>query len=280
MHASPGKRIRNGLLYVLTVLFVLWAFLPFVWTLVTSLKSLSEIYRTPPTLVPVAPTLENYVEVFDSITFFRYFLNSAFVTVSTIVITLFLAVLAAYAFSRFRFPYKHILLLAILIPRIIPSITRVIPLYQIFSNIGLLGNYLSVIGPYVADALPIAVWILVGFFDAIPKDLEESAMVDGSSRLYALYRVILPLTIPGMVSAGLFTFLRAWNEFVLAFTFIGRGNLLTLPVAHYRVFELFGLRHWGAINAFTILAVLPIVLSFVLFERHLVKSMVASAVKG
>lgn len=280
MYSASGTRIRNAVLYALTVLFVLWAFLPFVWTLVTSLKSLSEIYRTPPTLVPMAPTLGNYVEVFESVKFFRYFLNSAFVTASTIVITLFLAVLAAYAFSRFRFPFRHLLLLAILIPRIIPSITRVIPLYQIFSDVGLLGNYLSVIGPYVADALPIAVWILVGFFDAIPKDLEESAMVDGASRLYALYRVILPLTIPGLVSAGLFTFLRAWNEFVLAFTFIGRGDLLTLPVAHYRVFELFGLRHWGAINAFTILAVLPIVVSFIVFERHLVKSMVASAVKG
>lgn len=278
----PGikRKIVSVLLYLLTLAFVFWTVMPFVWSVSTSFKNLAEVYKIPPTFIPEAPTMANYAEIFEKLAFFRYFFNSVFVTFVTIAITMVLSVLASYAFSRFRFPFRNLLLLAILIPRIIPSVTRVIPLYQIFSKIGLLDNYLSIIGPYVADALPISIWILIGFFDGIPKEIEESARVDGCSRLRALWSVVLPLTVPGIVSAALFTFLRAWNEFVLAFTFVGRGLMITLPVAHYRVFEFFGVRHWGAINAFTVLAVLPIVVFFLIFEKYLVKSLVAGAVKG
>lgn len=280
--AFTRKKISTAevLLYILTIMLVLWAVAPFFWTLSSSLKSLAEVYRTPPTFIPVDPTLDNFAQIFDRLPFARYFMNSVLVTAATIAITVVLSVLSAYAFSRFRFPFRRTLLVAILVPRIIPSITRVIPLYQIFAQINLLDNFLSIIGPYIADALPIAVWILIGFFDGIPKELEESARVDGCTRLGALRKVIVPLTTPGLVSAGLFTFLRAWNEFVLAFTFVGRGLMLTLPVAHYRVFEFFGVRNWGAINAFTILAVVPIIVFFLVFERHLIRSLVSGAVKG
>ena len=274
------KQVKSLLLYILTVLFLLWAIAPFFWTISTSFKNIGEIYSTSPTLIPKNITLDNYSEIFNKLDFFRYFLNSMFVTITTIIITVILSVLAAYAFSRFRFPFRHILLMFILVPRIIPSITRIIPLYQIFAKLNILDNYFSLIGPYVADALPIAVWILIGFFDGIPKVLEEAAMIDGCTRMQALKKVIIPLTAPGIVSVALFTFLRAWNEFVIAFTFIDKGKMMTLPVAHYRVFEFFGLRHWGAINAFTVLAVLPIVISFLIFEKHLVKSIVSGATKG
>jgi len=274
------KQVKSLLLYILTVLFLLWAIAPFFWTISTSFKNIGEIYSTSPTLIPKNITLDNYSEIFNKLDFFRYFLNSMFVTITTIIITVILSILAAYAFSRFRFPFRHILLMFILVPRIIPSITRIIPLYQIFAKLNILGNYFSLIGPYVADALPIAVWILIGFFDGIPKVLEEAAMIDGCTRMQALKKVIIPLTAPGIVSVALFTFLRAWNEFVIAFTFIDKGKMMTLPVAHYRVFEFFGLRHWGAINAFTVLAVLPIVISFLIFEKHLVKSIVSGATKG
>jgi len=267
-------------LYCLTLLFVAWSVLPFIWTLTTSFKNIDEIYQTPPTIVPENVTVGNYVEIFEKLQFFRYFLNSAIVTIATIVITVILSILASYAFSRFTFPLRSILLMGILIPRIIPSVTRIIPLYQIFQKLNLLDTYASLIAPYIADALPIGVWILIGFFDSLPRELEEAAMIDGCSRLGALRRVIVPLIAPGVVSVALFTFLRAWNEFIVALTFIGRNAMMTLPVAHYRVFEFFGLRHWGAINAFTVLVVIPIITFFLIFERHLVKSMVAGAVKG
>jgi len=274
------KQIESLLLYILTVLFILWAIAPFLWTISTSFKNLKEIYSSSPTLIPENVTLDNYNEIFNKLNFFRYFLNSMFVSTTTIIITVILSTLAAYAFSRFRFPFRHILLMFILVPRIIPSITRIIPLYQIFAKLNILDNYLSLIGPYVADALPIGVWILIGFFNGIPKALEEAAMIDGCTRIQALIKVIIPLAAPGIVSVALFTFLRAWNEFVIAFTFIDKGTMMTLPVAHYRVFEFFGLRHWGAINAFTVLVLLPIVTFFLIFEKHLVKSIVSGATKG
>jgi multiple sugar transport system permease protein len=279
--AAGRKRRMTGIaLYCLTLLFVAWSVLPFIWTLTTSFKNIDEIYQTPPTIVPENVTVGNYVEIFEKLQFFRYFLNSAIVTIATIVITVILSILASYAFSRFTFPLRSILLMGILIPRIIPSVTRIIPLYQIFQKLNLLDTYASLIAPYIADALPIGVWILIGFFDSLPRELEEAAMIDGCSRLGALRRVIVPLIAPGVVSVALFTFLRAWNEFIVALTFIGRNAMMTLPVAHYRVFEFFGLRHWGAINAFTVLVVIPIITFFLIFERHLVKSMVAGAVKG
>ena len=273
-------KIRNILLYLLTIVLVLWAVIPFIWSLSTSFKTSSEIYSGGMTLIPEAATIANYEIIFERLTFFRFMLNSALVTAATIIITVVFSLFAAYAFSRFDFPFRHLLLLFVLIPRIIPSVTRIIPLYQIFARFNLLDSYLGLILPYVADALPIAIWILIGFFDGIPKSLEEAACIDGCNRVQALWKVIIPLTAPGIVSVALFTFLRAWNEFIIAFTFISRNAMSTLPVSHYRVFELFGLRDWGAINAFTILAILPIVIFFMIFEKNLVKSMVSGAVKG
>ncbi len=277
---TKKQKYKNIILYILTVIFVLWAVTPFLWTISTSFKTMQNIYSNSATLIPSPVTIENYSIIFENLDFFRFMLNSALVTSITIVITIFLSLIAAYAFSRFSFPFRNILLMLILIPRIIPSITRIIPLYQIFAQFNLLDNYFGLILPYVADALPIAVWILIGFFDGIPKALEEAAFIDGCNRFQALWKVVMPLTMPGIISVALFTFLRAWNEFIIAFTFIDKGEMITLPVAHYRVFEFFGLRNWGAINAFTILAVLPIVIFFLIFEKNLVKSMVSGAVKG
>lgn len=274
------ERLKSISLYILTLLFVVIAVGPFIWSLSTSLKTMGEIYATPPTLFPRTPIIGNYLDVFETMNFGRIFLNSVIVTSSTIVITIVLSLLGGYGFSRFRFPMRGLLLMLILIPRIIPSVTRVIPLYQLFSKIGILDTYISLIAPYVADATPIGIWILIGFFDGIPKELEEAAMVDGCTRFQALVRVIIPLTLPGVVTVALFAFIRAWNEFVLAFTFIGSEDMMTLPVAHYRVFELFGVRHWGAINAYTMLAVLPIMIFFLFFEKRMVKGMTAGSVKG
>lgn len=276
---SP-RFLRAILLNVLTFLAVAWAVGPLIWALSSSFKNLSEIYRFPPTPIPLEPTLSNYAEIINLDNFWRYFFNSGLITLTSVVLTVFLSLLAAYAFSRFRFPLRSILLVLILVPRIIPSITRVVPLYQLFAELEMLNTYAALILPYAADALPIGVWILIGFFQAIPKELEEAAMIDGCSRWSALWRVIIPLTMPGVVAVALFAFLRSWNEFILAFTFMDSDVMRTLPVAHYQVFEYFGIRHWGAINAFTVLAALPILVFFLIFEKHMVRSLTAGSVKG
>lgn len=275
-----ARFLRGLLLNVLTFLAVAWAVGPLIWALSSSFKNLSEIYRFPPTPIPLEPTLSNYAEIINLDNFWRYFFNSGLITLTSVVLTVFLSLLAAYAFSRFRFPLRSILLVMILVPRIIPSITRVVPLYQLFAELEMLNTYTALILPYAADALPIGVWILIGFFQAIPRELEEAAMIDGCSRWSALWRVIIPLTMPGVVAVALFAFLRSWNEFILAFTFMDSDVMRTLPVAHYQVFEFFGIRHWGAINAFTVLAALPILVFFLIFEKHMVRSLTAGSVKG
>jgi ABC-type glycerol-3-phosphate transport system permease component len=211
---------RNALLNLLTFLAVAWAVGPMIWAVSSSFKALDEIYSFPPTILPLRPTLENYQVILEGDNFLRYFLNSGIVTAVTVVITVVLALLGAYAFARFRFPMRAVLLLLVLVPRIIPSITRVVPLYQLWAELEMLNTYTALILPYAADALPIGIWILIGFFQAITKELEEAAMIDGCSRFGALWRIIIPLTLPGVVEVALFTFLRSWNGFILAFTFV------------------------------------------------------------
>lgn len=271
---------RNAILNLLTFVAVAWAVGPMIWAVSSSFKALDEIYSFPPTMLPIRPTLENYQVILEGENFLRYFLNSAIVTAVSVTITVVLALVGAYAFARFKFPMRAFLLLLVLVPRIIPSITRVVPLYQLWAELEMLNTYTALILPYAADALPIGIWILIGFFQAIPKELEEAAMIDGCSRFGALWRVIIPLTLPGVVAVALFSFLRSWNEFILAFTFVDTDAMRTVPVAHYQVFEFFGVRHWGAINAFTVLAAMPIVIFFLIFEKHMVRSLTAGSVKG
>jgi len=279
MNNKLYRKLSNRALDLLTLIFVGFAIFPFIWALSTSFKHIQEIYQIPPTVLPESLSLHNYSVIFEQMPFLRFAFNSLIITFATIVITVILSLLGGYAFSRFKFPFKYVLLMLILIPRIIPSITRVIPLYQLFAEIGLLDSYLGLILPYVADATPIGIWVLMGFFDGIPKSIDEQALVDGCSKLEALIKVIVPLTKPGMISVALFAFIRSWNEFIIALTFM-RGNMLTLPVGHYRVFEFFGVRHWGAINAYTIIVVIPIVIFFIFFERQMIRGMTAGSVKG
>lgn len=277
---SPRQHLSAFVLNLLTFVAVAWAIGPLIWALSSSFKNLDEIYQFPPTALPLAPTLYNYRTVLELDNFWRYFMNSALITGASVTVTVLLSLLGAYAFSRFRFPLRTVLLLIVIVPRIIPSITRVVPLYQLFAELDLLNTYVALILPYAADAIPIGVWILMGFFQALPKELEEAAQIDGCSRWGALWRIIIPLARPGVVAVAIFAFLRSWNEFVLAFTFVDTDVMRTLPVAHYQVFEAFGVRNWGAINAFTILAAIPIVVFFLAFEKHMIKSLTAGSVKG
>lgn len=277
---SPRQHLSAFVLNLLTFVAVAWAIGPLIWALSSSFKNLAEIYQFPPTALPLAPTLENYRVVIELDNFWRYFMNSALITTASVTVTVLLSLLGAYAFSRFRFPFRTVLLLIVIVPRIIPSITRVVPLYQLFAELNLLNTYVALILPYAADAIPIGVWILMGFFQALPKELEEAAQIDGCSRWGALWRIIIPLARPGVVAVAIFAFLRSWNEFVLAFTFVDTDVMRTLPVAHYQVFEAFGVRNWGAINAFTILAAIPIVVFFLAFEKHMIRSLTAGSVKG
>ncbi|MGQ0569735.1 MAG: carbohydrate ABC transporter permease [Armatimonadota bacterium] len=265
--------------WALVVLVVIYSLTPYVWTLLTSLKTERELYQFPVTYFPHAPTGINYVQVFTQNPFGRFLLNSAFVSVTSTLICLFLAALAAYAFARLKFPRSQILLVAILIVAMIPLITVIVPLYILVRSFGLLNTYWGLIAPYITYSLPVAIFILTAFFREIPHELEEAALLDGCTRMNTLWRVIAPLSAPGLITAGIIVFIQTWNEFLVALTLTSTAEVrtITVGIALYRGEFTFP---WGVISAAVILATIPIVALILLGQRLIVRGLTAGAVKG
>jgi multiple sugar transport system permease protein len=265
--------------YALVVLVVVYSLAPYVWTVFTSLKTERELYQFPVTYAPRRPTVNNYVQVFIQNPFGRFLLNSAVVSVTSTLICLLMAALAAYAFARLTFPRSQVLLVAILIVAMIPLITVIVPLYILVRNLGLLNTYWGLMAPYITYSLPVAIFILSAFFREIPRELEEAALLDGCTRLNTLWRVIAPLSAPGLITAGIIVFIQTWNEFLVALTLTSTPAVrtITVGIALYRGEFAFP---WGVISAAVILATIPIVTLILLGQRLIVRGLTAGAVKG
>jgi len=205
--------------------------------------------------------------------------NSIIIAVATTFVGIFLATTAAYAFSRFRFPGRRVALLAFLVSQMFPGVLMLIPLYQLLKEFGLLSNSLGLILVYSTTAIPFCVWMLKGYFDTIPKELEEAAIMDGASQFTIFWRIMLPLAMPAVAVTALFSFMTAWNEFILAFTFMQDEKSMTLPVlvqsyvGEARV-------DWGPFAAASILVSLPVVALFYALQKNLVGGLTSGAVKG
>jgi len=265
--------------YALVVLVVVYSLAPYVWTVFTSLKTERELYQFPVTYAPRRPTINNYVQVFVQNPFGRFLLNSAVVSVTSTLICLLMAALAAYAFARLTFPRSQVLLVAILIVAMIPLITVIVPLYILVRNLGLLNTYWGLMAPYITYSLPVAIFILSAFFREIPRELEEAALLDGCTRMNTLWRVIAPLSAPGLITAGIIVFIQTWNEFLVALTLTSTPEVrtITVGIALYRGEFTFP---WGVISAAVILATIPIVTLILLGQRLIVRGLTAGAVKG
>ncbi|SDX89654.1 carbohydrate ABC transporter permease [Roseicitreum antarcticum] len=258
-------------------LITLWAVLPILW-------SLSASFKTPLTLytggfLPEDPTLDNYGRVLTSDGFAQYMANSLFLALASTAITLFVSVLAAYGFARYAFRWRHILLLFILIPRILPRASLIIPLYDLIERLNLLDTYTVLIITYTATAVPMATWILIGFFQAVPKELEEAAAMDGASIWQRIWKVVVPISLPGMVTAGILSLREAWNEFPFVLAFTTSSDMRTLPYQLFMMRDTMGLTDWPLINAFTITTIVPILFLYLLFERQIVNGLTSGAVK-
>jgi ABC-type glycerol-3-phosphate transport system permease component len=231
-------------------------------------------------LTPEALTLANYINLFEVLPFAKYFRNSAVVACSTVVFTLLLAIPAAYGFARYRFRGRRLLLMGLLLLYLIPPIVLLVPLLIIFKSLGLINTYRGLILAEASSTIPFAVWLLVGFFAALPRELEEAAMVDGCSPLGALMRVILPLSTPGIVAAGLFIFIVAWNDFLYAFLFASGEGVKTLPVVMRMFVRGESGVFWGTVMASAALTTLPVAAVFLFFQKYLIGGLSAGAVKG
>lgn len=250
---------------------------PILWGVATSFKTERAISAMPPQLMPDPATLEHYREVAAPIG--RYMLNSGFIAGATILLTLAIASHGAYAAARGHFPFKQTILLTILASMMIPGVAVLIPLYWVASRLDLFNTYTVLILIYTAWMVPMALWFLRGFFETVPRDLEDAAIMDGCSRLGALYRVTMPLVLPGFAAVSVVVFIFVWNEFIIALSMTTSEAKRVVTVGVYYYITAYGIE-WGKLMAAVSLALLPIVVGFLVLQRGFIQGMTAGATRG
>ena len=270
------KRI---LLWCVITFFVVIVLAPFVWMISVSFKPDDEIFSRTVDILPRDPTLANYISIFQFIPYPRYFLNSVIVAVVTTIASTTVSVLAAYAFSRFRFRGRSAIAFLILATQMFPLVTGIIPLYLVFAKLGLIDSYWALFISYVAFTIPFCTWMLKGFFDNIPREIEEASTIDGCSRLQTLAIIVLPISVPAILATCVFCFILSWNEFLYATVFTSSDAVKTLPAALGGLVGQ-GYTQWGSLNAAGVMTTLPVVIGFLMFQRYLVSGLTAGAMKG
>jgi len=280
MHnTSRGKRqliqLIEGVVFygILALLLCFFLFL-FVWMIMSSLKTTVQITAYPPQWV-FTPTFQNYIDVFVKNSFFEYLKNSTIIAVAAVGIGLIFGLPAAYSLARFKqagFGF------VILLVRILPGIVFLVPLFIIYRRLGLINTYTGIIATHIIVVLPTIIWIMTGFFEDVPRELEDAAMIDGCSRMSAFFRIILPLSRPGIVAVVILSFIASWNNFIFVLI-LGGSKTITLPMAVYS-FMSFEDVNWGGLNAAATLITLPILLLSLLVQKHLARGLTMGAVKG
>lgn len=265
--------------YLILFLMIAIAVFPAIWMLSTSIKDVTELYDIPPEIIPDAPTVRNYINVLQNSKMYQAFFNSVVVTVSVVLLTLFLSVLAGYGFSRFRFRGSGILKVGLLFGQMVPGVVIIIPLYFLFSKVGLLDTHVSMVIADMALTIPMGVIMLSSFFESVPRELEEAAKIDGCTGLSALFRVVLPVAKPGLISVAIYTFINAWEEFLFALNLTSSSRTRTLPIA-ISMFSGEYAVDWGATMAAAAVVALPVLLLFLLCNRYFVQGLSDGAVKG
>lgn len=272
------KSLKIAALYVAVIALVIYYGLPLVFMVSTSIKIPSEVFTTPPALIPTQITFNNYHNVFNA-GFARYFLNSLIVAGGTTILTLLFAIFASYSFSSLRFPGRKSLLTAILLTQLLPMAVLIVPIYRTVDSMGLLNTYQGLIIAYLTFDLPVAIWLLRGFFAAIPRDLEEAAQIDGASPLGAFLRIAVPLALPGIAATGAYAFFMAWQDFMFALAFMTTNNMETVPLG---VLSFVGEHStdWGTLMAASVLLMVPVFAIFAVVQRQFVAGLTQGGVKG
>ena len=276
------KRILSRIaFYALLAIGLFYILFPFYWMIVNSLKPASELFNLPLSYWPRSMTLANYVAVFNDGSFVRSILNSVVVAGGATALSLLLATMAAYALARYRFKGKQATLYTILGMSTFPQIAVLGGLFELARALGIYNTYWSLILSYMIFTLPFAVWVLTSFIKEIPDTLDEAAIIDGATPWQCLWKVIVPLAVPGLVATGLLSFINAWNEFLFALTLTADNTTRTVPVA----VALFSGQSehelpWGKITAASTLVTIPVVVLALVFQKRIVEGLTSGAVKG
>lgn len=283
---TSGRVFYKALLYTLVAIIFVFTVAPFGWLVISSVSTEVELISIPPHWIPHKASLEGYKSIFfggsQTTRTARYFkhalINSTIIAGIVTIICLFVASLSSYSFARLQFPGRKSILILILVTRIIPGVAIVIPIYIVMMKFKLLDTHLSLIVTYCSFVLPLMIWILIIYFQSIPTEIEDSARIDGCSRVGVLFRIVLPLTVPGLTATGIFSFIVAWNEFFLALI-LTASRAKTLPVLISEFSTKFG-SDYVMMSTGGVLASIPPVILALIFQKYIIKGLTGGAVKG
>jgi multiple sugar transport system permease protein len=281
------KLLRKSWLFLLTLPVFFFIFFPILWLLTASLSTQAELYAIPIHWIPLHPTLKNYLDIIfpsqatSSVprTFAVALLNSVKIASAVTLISIIIGSLAAYALVRIPFKINRSIQLGIIATRMIPEVSLILPLFIIASSLSLINQPIVLIVTYLSFALPYAIWMMAAFFQSVPIELEEAARLDGCTRLGILFRVVMPISVPGLVSTAMFVFLLAWDEFFYALIFTSTLASKTAPVAIAEFVGRYAVNINGMMAGGIIAALPPVILAFI-FQRYIISGLTAGAVKG
>lgn len=280
---SSSRTVRKGAAAVVRHIFLIVAaalmITPFLYMISTSFKSQAYVLTVPPQFIPNPATLDNYVQVWNTQNFGRYFANSLLVAVTSTFLSVLLSAMMAYAFARFEFRGKKLLFRLVLLGLMVPTMMLIIPQFILAKGFGMLDSYLGLIVFYVAGNLSLNTYLLRSFFVSIPNELDQAMQVDGAGPWTRFTRLILPLSTPALATTTIFTFLATWDEFAWAATIIRNTDLRTLPIA-IRLFQGANATQWGLVFAASLIAIIPVIAVFLIFQRYFVQGLTAGAIKG
>lgn len=280
MKSTTKKKITKVFIcYIPILAFTVFTIFPFYWFLCTSLKEESSIMELPIRYIPTPFTLDNYKNMLSSLGFDKYFMNGLFVSITTTIVIMVVAIWGGFALSRYKFKGKKFTFFTLLITQMMPGVVLLIPLFTIFNKLHLINSLWSLVIVNTTVNLPFCMIMMSGFFSGIPSTLEEAAQIDGCSIWKAIFRIVVPAVMPGVVSCGAFAFVNTWNEFVYALNFINDSDKFTLPVGLSMMKGEFTV-NYGGLAAGTIVALIPVLLIFCYIQKYLVQGLAAGAVKG
>ena len=275
---TRATRIGRWLIYAFLAVMLLYNITPFIWMVLTSLKSDAEAVRIPPTVWPEKPGLDGYVQILRYGDFLTYFKNSFIVSFGSAVLSTLIGALGGYGLSRFQFRGRAIILVTVLLSQVLPGILLVGPYFEMLSRVGLYNSYIGLILAFTTLTLPFSIWMLKGYTDTIPKELDQAAMVDGCTSLGAFRRVVFPLVAPGLVATLVFAFLLAWGDLLWALVLTSGDEMATLTLGLTRLVTQFR-TVWPQLMAGSVVAAVPSIVLYLWLQRYLVEGISGGAVK-
>jgi multiple sugar transport system permease protein len=277
--ARGAVAVERTLAYGVLVVLAVAVLFPFYWMIITSFKSEEQMRSVVSMFWPRPFAVENYQQLVAKTEFAAWYGNSVVVAVSSTLLATAVGTIGAYALARLRFLGRGFMASATLITYLVPPSILFMPLYKQMQGLGLANSLTGLIAAYPSFTVPFVTWLLMGYFESIPEELEEAAMIDGATRFGAFYRIVLPLSAPGLLAAGLYAFTQAWNEFLYALVFITDGKLRTLPVglASFITGDVYG---WGYLMSGAVLTTLPVIAAYIYLQKYMVEGLTAGSVKG